>query len=135
MFSVHHISLSVKDIDRSIKFYNQLEFAEVHRWKSPNGDLEISHLKVNDIFLELFCFKVHQDAPSTTMSLEKDLPRIGVKHFGLKVKSIEEIKKILIEKGIANNIEIKRGRTNIDYFFIKDPDDIFIEIVQDDRGL
>ena len=32
-------------------------------------------------------------------------------------------------------VDITKGRTEIDYFFIKDPDGILVEIVQDDRGL
>jgi len=35
---------------------------------------------------------------------------------------------------LAKSVEIKHGRTGIDYFFIKDPSGNFIEFVQDDLG-
>ena len=135
MFSIHHISLSVKNINDSVMFYEKLGFNEVLRWGAPDNSLKISHLKLQDTFLELFCFAQFKEAPDSAISLDTDLPRIGIKHFGIRVKSIKETKNALISKGLAEKIEIKRGKTDIDYFFIKDPNGIFLEFVQDDRGL
>ncbi|MDL1967284.1 MAG: VOC family protein [Deltaproteobacteria bacterium] len=134
MFSVHHISLSVKNVTESVAFYTKLEFSKVLQWESENRDLTIVHMKLNGIFLELFCFKNKKDAHESTKFLETDLPRVGIKHFGLKVKSIEKAKEFVISNGLANSVNIKRGRTEIDYFFIKDPSGNFIEFVQDDRN-
>jgi glyoxylase I family protein len=122
-------------MNKTADFYRQFGFSEVLRWRSPGLDLEIAHLKLGDFFLELFCYQSFQDPPETAKTLDTDLPRIGVKHFGLRVKSIEETKKLLLENGTARDIEIKKGRTGIDYFFITDPDGIFVEILQDERGL
>ena len=135
MFSIHHISLSVTSLDTSVNFYQKLGFKEVLRWKADDGSLQISHLKLGEVFLELFSFKKFVEAPSSTKKLDTDLMRIGVKHFGIKVRSIIEAKDWVEKNNIAQNVEIKHGRTNIDYFFIQDPDGIFIEFVQDDRGL
>ena len=135
MFKVHHVALSVKNMKKSIDFYGVFGFSEVYRWESDNSDLIISHLKLGEMFLELFCFKNYNEAPISSKELPTDLPRIGIKHFGIKVKSIKKIKSLFIEKGLSKNIEIIRGRTEIDYFFIKDPDGILLEFVQDDRGL
>jgi catechol 2,3-dioxygenase-like lactoylglutathione lyase family enzyme len=66
-------------------------------------------------------------------NLETDLPEIWVKHFWLEVENIEKTRKILIEKQIAKNIDIQLWRTWIKYFFIKDPDGILLEIVEDGR--
>ena len=135
MFSIHHVALSVKDMNESINFYAKFGFKEVYRWESKTKDLVICHLKLKNTFLELFCFKNNQEAPKSSHKLETDLPRIGIKHFGLKVKSIEETKKFILENGLAEDVQINRGRTEIDYFFIKDPNGILLEFVQDDRGL
>jgi glyoxylase I family protein len=135
MFTIHHVALSVTDIEKSIEFYALFGFKEAYRWKSEEGDLAIAHLKLGETFLELFCFKNHQEAPESSKELMSDLPRIGVKHFGLKVKSIHETKSFIIENGYQGDINIIRGNTEIDYFFIKDPDGILLEFVQDDRGL
>ena len=135
MFSVHHISLSVNDIKESVDFYTTLGFSEVLHWESEDNSVHISHMKLKETFLELFWFKNHTDAPNTTTSLDTDLPRVGIKHFGLKVDSIEKAKEFVLKNNLIESVKIKKGRTKIDYFFIKDPSGNFIEFVQDDRGL
>ena len=135
MFTIHHISLSVSNINNSLKFYEKLGFTEVLRWKADDDSIEISHLKMGDIYLELFCFKDFEEAPLTSLKLDTDLPRIGMKHFGVKVQSIEEARQWVLDNNLAKEITIKKGKTKIDYFFIQDPDGIFIEFVQDDRGI
>lgn len=134
MFSVHHVSISVSDLSKSLAFYNVFGFKEVYRWESPKKDLFIVHMRLGDVFLELFCFKKHKRAPKSTKQLETDLPVLGIKHFALKVNNIDVVKNNLKDKEIASDIEVKRGRTDVDYFFVKDPDGLFIEIVQDRRG-
>lgn len=135
MFSVHHISLSVKDTAESVDFYIKLGFSKVYQWVSETEDVTIVHMKLNDTFLELFNFKDNKEAPESTKLLETDLPRVGIKHFGLKVDSINKAKEFVILNGLTESVEIKRGRTEIDYFFIKDPSGNHIEFVQDDRSL
>lgn len=135
MFSVHHISLSVKSIEDSVQFYEKLGFEKVLQWDAENNSLTIVHMKLGGTYLEFFCFTEKQDAPETTKSLETDLPRVGIKHFGLKVGSIEGAKEFVLKNKLAESVSIKHGRTDIDYFFIKDPSGNFIEFVQDDREL
>lgn len=135
MFSFHHISLSVSNIENSVKFYSAFGFVSVLHWESEDRKLKIEHLKLGIAFLELFCFSNPEPAPDSMNSLEKDLQVIGTRHFGLKVKSILQAKEYLISNNMADNIEIIHGKTGIDYFFIKDPDGIFVEVVQDDRNL
>jgi len=135
MFSIHHVALSVTNMKRTIEFYARFGFKVAYQWQSDDASLQISHLKLGETFLELFCFKNYQEAPESSKELMSDLPRIGVKHFGLKVKSVHETKAFLIENGYQEEIEIIRGKTEVDYFFIKDPDGILLEFIQDDRGL
>ncbi len=133
MFSFHHVALSVSDIDKSKKFYYALGFKTVLDWISDNQDLIISHLILGSSFLELFCYKEFNK--KNEKSLEHDLKEIGFKHFGLKVDSIEAARTQVISVGIAKeeDIQIKAGRTGITYFFLKDPDNNFVEIVEDKR--
>jgi len=133
MFKVHHIAISVSDIKKSVDFYSFFGFKKILDWKDENGDLKIVHLKLKDFLLEIFSFKNFQILPKNSQKLETDLPEIWVKHFWLQVDDIEKIKEILIEKKFAENIEIKMWRTWIKYFFIKDPDGILLEIVEDKR--
>ena len=133
MFGFHHVALSVSDLKKSKEFYNIFGFKTVLDWVSESNDLTISHLQLGLFFLELFCYKNPQE--KIEQSLDDDLHTIGIKHFGLRVDSIEIAKKNVIESGIAkeNDIAIKQGRTGITYFFLKDPDNNFVEIVEDKR--
>jgi glyoxylase I family protein len=132
MFSYHHVAITVSNVSKSIDFYSKLGFVSVLTWQSEKKDLTITHLKLDHFFLELFCYE--ETFQSTVDDdLETDLKKIGVRHFGIQVDSIYEAKKFLEFQNISNNIIIKEGRTGIKYFFITDPDKIFIEIVEDKR--
>jgi len=135
MFSFHHVSLSVKNIDESVHFYSLLGFKKVYYWEANDKQLQIVHLKLGEAFIEMFCYASYNDPPESSKDLSTDLPRIGIKHFGIKVKSINHTKNQLIKNGMLDNAEVTRGRTGIDYFFMRDPNGIFVEIVQDDRDL
>jgi len=134
MFTYHHTAISVTDIDKSIEFYSRLGFKQALTWQSETKDLTIVHLKLNDFFLELFCYSDY-DKTTVSSDLNKDLKQIGVRHFAVQVNSIMDAKKFIEDNGIASNIEIKEGRTGVKYFFITDPDKIFVEIVEDNRNL
>ncbi|WP_029522169.1 VOC family protein [Persephonella sp. KM09-Lau-8] len=131
-FKVHHIAVSVSDMGKAVEFYSILGFKEIAGYKDDN--LEIKHLYLNGFILELFCFKEH--IGKELLELWEDLKRIGVKHFALSVPDIHKAKKYLSDEGIIQeDIEIKKGRTGILYFFIKDPDGNFVEIVEDKRNI
>jgi len=136
MYSIHHVALSVADRKQSIRFYQKLDFQEVHFWEADDKSLTITHLKLgdSDFILELFCFASPQPAPNSIQATATDLPIIGTKHFGLKVDSIEAARDDLEEKGIVEpDIQITQGRTGPRYFFIEDPDGILVEIAEDKR--
>ena len=134
MYSVHHIALSVINREESVSFYKKLGFDEVLLWEAEDKSLSITHLKNEQIVLELFCYANHISAPESIASTSADLPIIGTKHFGLRVDSIEQAKEDLIAKEIAPaDIEIVEGRTGIRYFFVKDPSGILVEVVEDKR--
>ena len=133
MFSLHHVALSVSDLDATIAFYTALDFEPVYRWHAEDGKLMIVHLKQGEFLLELFCFEDPSPAPLSSQELASDLPRVGIKHFGLRVADIHAALAQLQAQGLADDVQVVKGRTGIDYFFIKDPDGILLEIVQDDR--
>ena len=134
MFKIHHIALSVSDIEESKKFYSFFWFNEKLYFQTEDKELEIVHLKMKDFILELFCYKKFQKLPEFSKQISTDLPVIWVKHFWLQVKNIEETKLELEELEIAKNITINTWKTGIKYFFIKDPDGILLEIVEDKRN-
>lgn len=134
-FRVHHAAISARDMRESVSFYEQFGFRVVLHWKDPAGELEIAHLKLGDNYLEIFWYRDQVPAPESSTTLATDLPRIGVKHFALQVDSIQEAKRFVEDRGLASDIEIQQGRTDITYFFITDPSGILVEFVEDTRGL
>lgn len=134
-FRIHHVAISVTDMQASKAFYGELGFTEAMSWTAPGGSPEIAHLKLGDTLLELFWFADHQSAPESAAKLQTDLPRIGAKHFALQVESVEEAKRFVQDKGWTDDVEIVEGKTGVRYFFIPDPSGILLEFVQDDRVL
>lgn len=135
MFSFHHVSLSVQNLEASIRFYAVFGFEPVFRWQAEDKKLSIIHLKLGEVLLELFCFEGAAEAPQSSKVLATDLPRIGIKHFGVQVADIDAAKAHLCDLGLADGVEVVEGKTGIRYFFIKDPSGILVEVVQDDRRL
>jgi len=135
MFSPHHVAISVTDLECSKAFYEKLEFHEVMRWQAEDGSLTIVQMSLGPLLLEMFCYASSKQGDIRDQTLESDLKRVGTKHMGLKVSDIEAARKELIKFGLMDeSITVIRGRTGIDYLFLRDPDGLFVEIVQDDRG-
>lgn len=129
----HHIALSISTLKRSINFYNQLGFEQVMHWQAEDQSLQIVHLRNTSLILELFCYAQPQTAPTSSQTLAGDLQRIGCKHFGLQSDDLEASLLKLKTKGLAQDIQITQGRTGTRYFFLQDPDGIFVEIIEDKR--
>ncbi len=136
MFKVHHVAISVKDLSVSEEFYKKLGFRKVSYWKAEDNSLEISHMKLNGFILEIFCFKNPEENPVLKEDLWTNLKVLGVKHFALQTEDIYTTLENLKKTGIATEeTTVSKGRTGILYFFVKDPDGIFVEIVEDKRNL
>ena len=132
MFSIHHVSLSVGDLASSLAFYSRLGFAEVLRWRADDGSLTIVHLKLRDFILELFSYS-HPVPHSPDRSLDEDLRVVGVRHFALRTDSLVDTVNVLKANGLTIYRDITEGRTGITYCFFRDPDGIFVELVEDRR--
>lgn len=132
MFNINHVAISVTDIEKSVEFYKKFGFQKFKSWKAEDESIKINMLKLNNTILEIFCYKEYTDLPETAKTIATDLQVIGTKHFSLGVESIEEAKEFIIKNKIANDIEIKVGRLGKSYFFIKDPDGILVEIIEND---
>ena len=134
-YTFHHIAISVRNLSTSLVFYEKLGFREVHRWGADDGSLIIVHLKLGGVVLEVFAYAQNAQATQPQLEVANNLEVVGVKHFGLQVRNVhvkfDEMKQAGYE---VNSPEVKAGRTDIDYFFIKDPDGMWVEIVQDKRG-
>jgi glyoxylase I family protein len=133
MFTPHHFTLSVSNIDKSITYYETFGFKLMHVWRAEDGSLAIVHLDLNGFILELFGFTHNAGVVQSEPEMGNDLGRVGVKHLALQVASLADAKGALQDAGLDPGTEITKGRTGIEYFFIQDPDGLWLEIVEDHR--
>ena len=134
MFSFHHVALSVRQLDVAVAWYAKLGFAEVYRWQAEDASLRIVQLKLGAVMLELFCFADNADASAETSALFPHLRQLGPRHFGLQVGSVEAAREAMIRADMTTeSVVITEGKTGVRYFFLRDPDGNFVEILEDRR--
>lgn len=130
----HHTAISVRNLGKSLDFYKALGYEQVHRYDEADGSLSIVHLKLGDSFLEIFVYKKNENEPPVNYRYANNLEDIGVKHIALRADDIEAALEDMKAKGFANDdTKITFGRTKVSYFFIQDPDGVWVEFVKDDR--
>ena len=130
MFDFNHVTISANNLEETLEFYKKFGFK---KYKSYHDDsVDIVLLKLNNTILEVFHYKDRNSLPDHSKDLSIDLKTVGNKHFGLGVKNIEEAKKFIEENKLYNDeIKIIQGRLGKPYFFIKDPNDILMEIIEE----
>lgn len=90
-------------------------------------------LKLENMILEIFHYNDNYELPEHSKNLAIDLKTVGNKHFGLGVKDIDEAKRFVETNKLNDSkITITNGRLGKPYFFIKDPNGILMEIIEED---
>lgn len=130
MFTTDHYAISVGDVDKSIAFYEKLEFSVIKDYHAEDGSVRIVQMKNGNFILEMFAYPDSEKLPDFVNTLGEDLKVKGAKHLGLQVQDVEKAACYLVESGLINEMPtICEGRLGRPYFFIKDPDGIFVEII------
>ncbi len=131
MFSFNHVTISAENLEKTLEFYRKFGFENHKEYNDENVDIVM--LKLKDMVLEIFYYQEREELPEHSKNLGVDLKTIGNKHFGLGVKNIMEAKKFVEDNQLNDSeIIINKGRLGKPYFFIKDPNGILMEIIEED---
>ena len=130
MFHFNHVTISVDNLKNSLDFYKKFGFKIYKEYHDENVDIVM--IKLESMILEIFHYQDKEKLPEHSKNLNVDLRTVGNKHFGLGVKDIEEVKKFIEDNKLYNDeIIINKGRLGKPYFFIKDPNGILMEIIEE----
>lgn len=132
MFNINHVTISVTNMEKSVDFYRKFTFKEFKQWKADDESIKINMLRLGNTVLEIFCYKEYEELPESAKTVATDLPVLGTKHFALGVDDIDKAKEFVIKNEICKEVDIRKGRLGKRYFFIKDPDGILVEIIEND---
>jgi len=124
---MHHISVTVKDVERSLSFYNKHFGFERHmEFKKPDLSGRTLMAKCDNIILEFFQFEGMKENKDKL----DDIMVKGMNHIAFSfddvTKKCEELKKA----GLKIKIGPKVGSSGFKYAFIEDPDGIQIELIE-----
>ncbi len=125
---LHHISLTCRDLSKSLNFYEKIGFKIEH--SHHNDKCVISWLKLDDIRIELFFFSnSNQQLIDDDIENYNFIENFGITHFALQHEELDQYRTILIERGIFCS-QIKQARMGaFSYFFVADPDGNRIEFL------
>jgi glyoxylase I family protein len=130
-YTPHHTAISIQDLDKTIKFYSVFGLSEVHRYSDE--DKTGVKLKLDDYILEIFAYKKNVNEKPVDTNIGNDLDRMGVKHFGFSVEDVDEALKELRFQGLADETTKILTKGTARFFFIKDPNGLWVEVIRDDR--
>jgi catechol 2,3-dioxygenase-like lactoylglutathione lyase family enzyme len=131
----HHTAISVRDLKKTLDFYEKLGFTQVHRY--DDEDKIGVKIKLGNYFLEIFAYHKNIEAPAAVSALGGSLDVIGIKHIALQADDIEAALTDMKAKGLADDSteiltkgdELGEAR----FFFIQDPNGIWVEFINDPR--
>lgn len=127
----HHTAISVRNLHETLSFYGALGFKEVHRY--VDEDKTGVKMKLGDYILEIFAFEINHDQTKLNYQLGNNLSDIGVKHIALTADDIDSALEDLRSKDLANDKTKILTKGDAKFFFIEDPDGMWIEIIKDNR--
>jgi catechol 2,3-dioxygenase-like lactoylglutathione lyase family enzyme len=137
--TLHHVAVSVKDVDRALRFYRdalgfEVEWDMDHRSGEPlsrvvglpAADMRIVMLKGYGMHIELFKY-YNPEGESNGQRRQCD---VGLTHFALQVQDIHAVYERLVQAGVAFNCPPQNLRPGVWATYMKGPEGVTVEIVQ-----
>ncbi|MBD3206807.1 hypothetical protein GF319_10770 [Candidatus Bathyarchaeota archaeon] len=120
-----HVLLVVKNLERSIEFYELLGFKHIETISRPNDRVGV--MRLGSVKVEL----MHQEEGTETFRPRRKITDIGFRHIGFKVDDVAEVyeslKKVIEFDSPPAPIAGREGRLTV---FFKDPDGVELHFVQ-----
>jgi len=114
-----HVTLSVKDMEASLRFYQDITGLEVKRRFTAGPDTEITFLGSGNTELELIRDGAHNGVdPGKGISL------------GFAAGSLEDTIALLREKGYETDGAIISPNPHVSFFIARDPDGYIVQFVK-----
>ena len=112
-----HVTISVKDLDESLNFYENIIGLPVTR-RFPAGDHDIVFVGNGDTEIEL----IPSPAPAD-LAFSQDLT------LGFQVESLDECMAFLKEKGFILS-DVIQPNPGVKFFFTADPNGVRVQFIQ-----
>ena len=116
-------TLYVKDLDESLKFYQEIVGLKLNKRFKADNHLEIAFLGEGETQIELICDKK-----------KKDIFIGDAVSLGFLVDSVEKKMEYLKEKDIKITSQIIQPNPYSKFFFINDPNGMKIQFFEDLQG-
>jgi catechol 2,3-dioxygenase-like lactoylglutathione lyase family enzyme len=132
MFKYHHTALTTNDLERQQYFYENLGFNVSFRWFSDDNSIKLIFLDLDGFLLEILYFKDNIPNKNITNDSEITQRTIGLGHIALQVQNIQVAKEKLVQLDLIHtDTEILQAGEYFKHFFLRDPDNNLIEIIED----
>lgn len=119
----HHTSIPIKDINKSIKFYQQLGFEVFDKWHRP--DQGLTGIWIKDKFGSKIELVYHKSNRQLKLPIIPEVLHISIKVNNITITLNKLVKAgAIITKPVTNGLTVKR------FAYIKDPNGFIIELVE-----
>ena len=112
-------TITVNNMDDSLKFYQEIVGLSISRRYTAGAGVEISFLGEGETKVELICH-TNQKATGNSEGIS----------LGFKVKSVDEMIKVIKEKGLEVESGPFQPNPQIKFFYVKDPNGVSIQFVE-----
>ena len=112
-------TLMVKNLEESLKFYQEIVGLEVSRRFQAGPGMEIAFLGDGDTKIELIC-----NGSSEEVNVGKDIS------WGFEVDSLDRALSLIKEKGLEIHSGPFQPNPNIKFFYVLDPNGLKVQLVQ-----